>query len=88
MAVELLNVLHRLILTRESPDIQLAALEVVRLILFAAQEHVKEKRRSAEGTVRHKMLNIYSYGYGNAFLESRILGVGIPTRILIEVLHS
>uniref|UniRef100_A0A8C9LFC6 HEAT repeat containing 5A n=1 Tax=Pavo cristatus TaxID=9049 RepID=A0A8C9LFC6_PAVCR len=32
----------------ESPDIQLAALEVVRLILFAAQEHVKEKRRSAE----------------------------------------
>lgn len=48
MGVELLNVLHRLILTRESPDIQLAALEVVRLILFAAQEHVKEKRRSAE----------------------------------------
>uniref|UniRef100_A0A8C3QL40 HEAT repeat-containing protein 5A n=1 Tax=Cyanoderma ruficeps TaxID=181631 RepID=A0A8C3QL40_9PASS len=48
LILELLNVLHRLILTRESPDIQLAALEVVRLILFAAQEHVKEKRRSAE----------------------------------------
>ncbi|XP_057284434.1 HEAT repeat-containing protein 5A isoform X4 [Pezoporus wallicus] len=48
LGVELLNVLHRLILTRESPDIQLAALEVVQLILFAAQEHVKEKRRSAE----------------------------------------
>ncbi|NXT00867.1 HTR5A protein, partial [Jacana jacana] len=48
LGVELLTVLHRLILTRESPDIQLAALEVVRLILFAAQEHVKEKRRSAE----------------------------------------
>ncbi|NXO43796.1 HTR5A protein, partial [Locustella ochotensis] len=48
LSVELLNVLHRLILTRESPDIQLAALEVVRLILCAAQEHVKEKRRSAE----------------------------------------
>ncbi|XP_053922751.1 HEAT repeat-containing protein 5A isoform X1 [Cuculus canorus] len=48
LGVELLNVLHRLILTRESPDIQLAALEVVRMILFAAQEHVKEKRRSAE----------------------------------------
>ncbi|XP_025942257.1 HEAT repeat-containing protein 5A isoform X2 [Apteryx rowi] len=51
LGVELLNVLHRLILTRESPDIQLAALEVVRLILFAAQEHVKEKRRSAEGSI-------------------------------------
>uniref|UniRef100_A0A672TUG9 HEAT repeat-containing protein 5A n=1 Tax=Strigops habroptila TaxID=2489341 RepID=A0A672TUG9_STRHB len=48
LGVEMLNVLHRLILTRESPDIQLAALEVVQLILFAAQEHVKEKRRSAE----------------------------------------
>ncbi|NXU59521.1 HTR5A protein, partial [Turnix velox] len=48
LSVELLNVLHRLILTRESPGIQLAALEVVRLIIFAAQEHVKEKRRSAE----------------------------------------
>ncbi|XP_054827797.1 HEAT repeat-containing protein 5A [Eublepharis macularius] len=48
LSVELLNVLHRLTLTRESPDIQLAALEVVRQILFAAQEHIKEKRRSAE----------------------------------------
>uniref|UniRef100_A0A8D2L810 HEAT repeat containing 5A n=1 Tax=Varanus komodoensis TaxID=61221 RepID=A0A8D2L810_VARKO len=48
LSVELLNVLHRLVLTRESPDIQLAALEVVRQILFAAQEHIKEKRRSAE----------------------------------------
>jgi len=62
LGVELLNVLHRLILTRESPDIQLAALEVVRLILFAAQEHVKEKRRSAEGTVVYEMLNTYYQG--------------------------
>uniref|UniRef100_A0A7M4E4K2 HEAT repeat-containing protein 5A n=1 Tax=Crocodylus porosus TaxID=8502 RepID=A0A7M4E4K2_CROPO len=48
LGVELLNVLHRLILTRELPDIQLAALEVVQQILFASQEHVREKRRSAE----------------------------------------
>uniref|UniRef100_A0A1W7RGW1 HEAT repeat-containing protein 5A n=1 Tax=Agkistrodon contortrix contortrix TaxID=8713 RepID=A0A1W7RGW1_AGKCO len=48
LSVELLNVLHRLILTRESPDIQLPALQVVQRILFAAQEHIKEKRRSAE----------------------------------------
>ncbi|XP_029140007.1 HEAT repeat-containing protein 5A, partial [Protobothrops mucrosquamatus] len=48
LSVELLNVLHRLILTRESPDIQLAALQVVQQILFATQEHIKEKRRSAE----------------------------------------
>lgn len=57
-----MNVLHRLILTRESPDIQLAALEVVRLILFAAQEHVKEKRRSAEGIVMCEMFNTYNLG--------------------------
>ncbi|XP_064421043.1 HEAT repeat-containing protein 5A [Latimeria chalumnae] len=48
LGVELLIVLHRLILTRESLPIQLAVLDVVRQILFAAQEHVKEKRRSAE----------------------------------------
>ncbi|XP_059770025.1 HEAT repeat-containing protein 5A isoform X5 [Balaenoptera ricei] len=48
LGIELLNVLHRVILTRESPSIQLASLEVVRQVICAAQEHVKEKRRSAE----------------------------------------
>ncbi|XP_076797998.1 HEAT repeat-containing protein 5A isoform X1 [Arvicanthis niloticus] len=48
LGIELLNVLHRVIVTRESPAIQLASLEVVRQIICAAQEHVKEKRRSAE----------------------------------------
>ncbi|XP_069494576.1 HEAT repeat-containing protein 5A isoform X2 [Ambystoma mexicanum] len=48
LAIELLSVLHRLLLTRESPDIQLAALEVAQQVLGAAQEHVKERRRSAE----------------------------------------
>ncbi|XP_076983119.1 HEAT repeat-containing protein 5A isoform X3 [Tamandua tetradactyla] len=48
LGIELLNVLHRVILTRESPSIQLASLEVVKQIICAAQEHVKEKRRSAE----------------------------------------
>ncbi|XP_064221839.1 HEAT repeat-containing protein 5A isoform X6 [Aotus nancymaae] len=48
LGIELLNVLHRVILTRESPSVQLASLEVVMQIICAAQEHVKEKRRSAE----------------------------------------
>ncbi|XP_040599047.1 HEAT repeat-containing protein 5A isoform X2 [Mesocricetus auratus] len=48
LGIELLNVLHRVILTRESPAIQLASLEVVRQITCAAQEHVRERRRSAE----------------------------------------
>ncbi|XP_072123379.1 HEAT repeat-containing protein 5A isoform X1 [Mobula birostris] len=48
LGVELLNVLHRLIVTRESPLIQLAAVDVVEQIIRAAQEHVREKRRSAE----------------------------------------
>uniref|UniRef100_A0A8C2G4Z4 HEAT repeat-containing protein 5A n=1 Tax=Cyprinus carpio TaxID=7962 RepID=A0A8C2G4Z4_CYPCA len=48
LGVELLSVLHRLIVTRESPNIQLAVLELVRQIVCAAQEHVKEKRHSAE----------------------------------------
>uniref|UniRef100_A0A8C2G6A0 HEAT repeat-containing protein 5A n=1 Tax=Cyprinus carpio TaxID=7962 RepID=A0A8C2G6A0_CYPCA len=48
LGVELLSVLHRLIVTRESPNIQLAVLELVRQIVCAAQEHVKEKRHSKE----------------------------------------
>uniref|UniRef100_A0A9J8CMP9 HEAT repeat-containing protein 5A n=1 Tax=Cyprinus carpio carpio TaxID=630221 RepID=A0A9J8CMP9_CYPCA len=48
LGVEMLSVLHRLIVTRESPNIQLAVLELVRQIVCAAQEHVKEKRHSKE----------------------------------------
>ncbi|XP_051578229.1 HEAT repeat-containing protein 5A-like isoform X2 [Myxocyprinus asiaticus] len=48
LSAELLSVLHRLIVTRESPSIQLAVLELVHQIVCAAQEHVKEKRHSAE----------------------------------------
>ncbi|XP_040188814.1 HEAT repeat-containing protein 5A isoform X1 [Rana temporaria] len=48
LAVELVSVLHRLLLTRESSEVQLLALEVGKQILGAAQEHVQERRRSAE----------------------------------------
>ncbi|XP_062863467.1 HEAT repeat-containing protein 5A [Trichomycterus rosablanca] len=48
LSVELLSVLHRLIVTRESPQIQLAVLQLVKQVVCAAQEHVKEKRHSAE----------------------------------------
>ncbi|XP_051502390.1 HEAT repeat-containing protein 5A isoform X1 [Myxocyprinus asiaticus] len=48
LSVELLSVLHRLIVTRESPSIHMAVLELVHQIVCAAQEHVKEKRHSAE----------------------------------------
>ncbi|KAM6973609.1 HEAT repeat-containing protein 5A [Aplochiton taeniatus] len=48
LSVELLSVLHRLMVTREAPDVQLAVLELVRQVVTAAQEHVKERRHSAE----------------------------------------
>ncbi|XP_017331866.1 HEAT repeat-containing protein 5A isoform X5 [Ictalurus punctatus] len=48
LSVELLSVLHRMIVTRESPKIQLAVLELVQQVVCATQEHVKEKRHSAE----------------------------------------
>ncbi|XP_075700504.1 HEAT repeat-containing protein 5A isoform X3 [Rhinoderma darwinii] len=48
LAIELISVLHRLLLMRESSEIQLLALEVGKQILNAAQEHVQERRRSAE----------------------------------------
>ncbi|KAG8560615.1 hypothetical protein GDO81_015048 [Engystomops pustulosus] len=48
LAIELISVLHRLLLMRESPEIQLLTLEVAKQILNATQEHVQERRRSAE----------------------------------------
>ncbi|XP_067099249.1 HEAT repeat-containing protein 5A isoform X1 [Osmerus mordax] len=48
LSVELLNVLHRLMVTREGPEVQLAVMELVRQVVTAQQEHVKEKRHSAE----------------------------------------
>uniref|UniRef100_A0A8D3C7S6 HEAT repeat-containing protein 5A n=1 Tax=Scophthalmus maximus TaxID=52904 RepID=A0A8D3C7S6_SCOMX len=48
LSVELLSVLHRLMVTRESPSVHLAVLELLRQIVTAAQEHVREKRHSAE----------------------------------------
>lgn len=56
--MELLSVLHRLIVTRESPSIQLAVLELVRQIVCAAQEHVKEKRHSAEGESKKRKQSV------------------------------
>ena len=47
--MELLSVLHRLMVTRESVPVQLAVLDLLRQIVTAAQEHVREKRHSAEG---------------------------------------
>ncbi|KAM7376460.1 hypothetical protein PAMP_006191 [Pampus punctatissimus] len=48
LSVELLSVLHRLMVTREAVSIQLAVLDLLRQIVTAAQEHVREKRHSAE----------------------------------------
>ncbi|KAL0968979.1 hypothetical protein UPYG_G00220780 [Umbra pygmaea] len=48
LSVELLSVLHRLVVTREAPGVQLAVLEVVQQVVRAAHEHVSEKRHSAE----------------------------------------
>ncbi|XP_031435784.1 HEAT repeat-containing protein 5A isoform X2 [Clupea harengus] len=48
LSVELLTVLHRLMVTRESVEVQLAVLQLVRQVVCAAQEHVREKRHSAE----------------------------------------
>ncbi|GLD68587.1 E3 ubiquitin-protein ligase HECTD1-like protein [Lates japonicus] len=48
LSVELLSVLHRLMVTRESASVQLTVLDLLRQIVTAAQEHVREKRHSAE----------------------------------------
>ncbi|KAK5857880.1 hypothetical protein PBY51_011093 [Eleginops maclovinus] len=48
LSVELLSVLHRLMVTRESVSVQLAVLDLLRQVVTAAHEHVKERRHSAE----------------------------------------
>uniref|UniRef100_I3J0L3 HEAT repeat-containing protein 5A n=1 Tax=Oreochromis niloticus TaxID=8128 RepID=I3J0L3_ORENI len=48
LSVELLSVLHRLMLTRESISVQLAVLDLLQRIVAAAHEHIREKRHSAE----------------------------------------
>ncbi|XP_075963534.1 HEAT repeat-containing protein 5A [Anarhichas minor] len=48
LSVELLSVLHRLMVTRESPSVQLSVLDLLRQIVTSAQELVGEKRYSAE----------------------------------------
>ncbi|KAM3918608.1 HEAT repeat-containing protein 5A isoform 2-T2 [Leptodactylus fuscus] len=66
LAIELISVLHRLLLMRESPEIQLLALEVAKLILNATQEHVQERRRSAEvddGAEEKETLPEYGEGH-------------------------
>uniref|UniRef100_A0A8C8K367 HEAT repeat-containing protein 5A n=1 Tax=Oncorhynchus tshawytscha TaxID=74940 RepID=A0A8C8K367_ONCTS len=73
LSVELLSVLHRLIVTREAPGVQLAVLELVRQVVCAAQEHVKEKRHSAEGEC----------GAGTLFGEGRDTGGLVPGRSLV-----
>uniref|UniRef100_A0A8C5FGF9 HEAT repeat containing 5A n=1 Tax=Gadus morhua TaxID=8049 RepID=A0A8C5FGF9_GADMO len=48
LSVELVSVLHRVMVTREGAELQPAVLQLVQQIVRAAQEHVREKRYSAE----------------------------------------
>lgn len=46
LAVELLNVLHRLLLTRDPPSVQLQVIAVVQKSIHAAQEHLERMKSS------------------------------------------
>ncbi|GAA6234638.1 HEAT repeat-containing protein 5A, partial [Lates japonicus] len=78
LSVELLSVLHRLMVTRESASVQLTVLDLLRQIVTAAQEHVREKRHSAEvddGAAEKETLP--------EFGEGRDTGGLIPGRSLV-----
>lgn len=78
LSVELLSVLHRLMVTRESQCVQLAVLNLLQQIVSAAQEHVREKRHSAEvddGAAEKETLP--------EFGEGRDTGGLIPGRSLV-----
>nr|XP_057946007.1 HEAT repeat-containing protein 5A-like isoform X1 [Doryrhamphus excisus] len=48
LSVELLSVLHRLMVTREAASIQALMLDLLSQIVTSTQEHIREKRHSAE----------------------------------------
>uniref|UniRef100_A0AAQ4RK18 HEAT repeat-containing protein 5B n=1 Tax=Gasterosteus aculeatus aculeatus TaxID=481459 RepID=A0AAQ4RK18_GASAC len=48
LAVELLNVLHRLLLTRDPPAVQLQVIAVVQETIRAAQDHLQRQKASKE----------------------------------------
>lgn len=53
LAVELLNVLHRLLLTRDPPSVQLQVMAVVQETIRSAHEHLEQLRSSgSEFTLR------------------------------------
>lgn len=65
LSVELLAVLHRLMVTREAQCVQTAVVDLLRQIVMAAQEHVREKRHSAEvddGAAEKETLPVFGEG--------------------------
>ncbi|KAG8449620.1 hypothetical protein GDO86_016308 [Hymenochirus boettgeri] len=66
LAIELISVLHRLLLMRETSEVQLLVLEIGRQILNAAKEHIQERRRSAEvddGAEEKETLPVFGEGH-------------------------
>lgn len=53
LAVELLNVLHRLLLTRDPPAVQLQVTAVVQEAIRAAQDHLQRQRTSQGQELAH-----------------------------------
>ena len=49
LAIELLNVLHRLLLTRESTECFRLIMDVVRQVIKAAQENIEAERQKQKG---------------------------------------
>ncbi|KAJ0009197.1 hypothetical protein NQD34_016612 [Periophthalmus magnuspinnatus] len=65
LSVELLSVLHRLMVTRESEEVQSSVVDLLKRIVCAAQEHVREKRHSAEvddGAAEKETLPVFGEG--------------------------
>ncbi|CAL9686678.1 unnamed protein product [Knipowitschia caucasica] len=65
LSVELLSVLHRLMVTRECAEVQASVLDLLKRIVCAAQEHVREKRHSAEvddGAAEKETLPVFGEG--------------------------
>lgn len=73
--MELLSVLHRLMVTREAACIQRSVLELLQQVVSAAQEHIREKRHSAEGA---------DAGLHHCLLILLVLTVPVPQWTMVQ----
>lgn len=68
LAIELLNVLHRLLLTRESTECFRLIMDVVRQVIKAAEENIEAERQRQKGSSKIQLIFNFLFSLRHHFL--------------------